>query len=376
MNSLWMRPAVLLLVVVALPGACGSEPSDEPADTTAADIATDTAQETAGDATETADAYADSAVDASDVSDACPGCSACGNVLCEKGETAADCPEDCGGATACGADYVLVATAAGNICAPDFPVWGVRTDPNEYLLDNVDGTVSDSMTGLQWQKEYQDQVTWPQAVDACKALALGGFSDWRLPTMAEFEGLIDFEVVAPAIADPFQGMPGSDGTFFWSAVKYGGSSSKYWGVDFNEGRVWGWPITTLRRSRCVRNETASPLPPAQRFLVDEAAATVLDQATKLAWQRSESGPMSWAAAKTFCDAVPGWRLPHVIELRSLVDRIQKPGAIDPAAFPSTPAGNFWTRNAGYGSTAWFVNFDIGSSAVNAASGAYYVRCVK
>ncbi len=86
-----------------------------------------------------------------------------------------------------------------------------QVQPDRFT-DNGDGTVTDSCTGLQWQKETGD-VNDDGAIDGrdavlidtaklyVKGIGLGGHHDWRLPTIRELESLIDRARVNPAI-DP------------------------------------------------------------------------------------------------------------------------------------------------------------------------------
>jgi hypothetical protein len=48
--------------------------------------------------------------------------------------------------------------------------------------------------GLEWALASNgEDITWPEAVEYCAALSLGGHDDWRLPTLAELERLHDAE---------------------------------------------------------------------------------------------------------------------------------------------------------------------------------------
>lgn len=50
------------------------------------------------------------------------------------------------------------------------------------LVDNGDGTVTDTKTGLMWQKADAGTMNWETAIAYCKKLMLAGHSDWRLPS--------------------------------------------------------------------------------------------------------------------------------------------------------------------------------------------------
>ena len=55
-----------------------------------------------------------------------------------------------------------------------------------------DETWKDSATGLTWAiKDNGDDVNWNQAREYCSTSRLGGYSDWRLPTIDDLEALYD-----------------------------------------------------------------------------------------------------------------------------------------------------------------------------------------
>ncbi len=68
------------------------------------------------------------------------------------------------------------------------------SDIDKNFVENGDGTVTDSNMGIIWEKELSNTSTldWQQAIDHCEALTKAGFSDWRLPTVNEGSGLIDY----------------------------------------------------------------------------------------------------------------------------------------------------------------------------------------
>ncbi len=55
-----------------------------------------------------------------------------------------------------------------------------------------DGTVLDEKTGLMWAAEDNgEDIDWYDAKNYCESYRGGGYSDWRLPTIKELEGLYD-----------------------------------------------------------------------------------------------------------------------------------------------------------------------------------------
>jgi len=75
------------------------------------------------------------------------------------------------------------------------------------FLDNGDNTITDNETGLMWRKGtpspmVSPAVTWNEALEKCEELNLGGYDDWRLPTIEEWETIIDKNNQFPALVEP------------------------------------------------------------------------------------------------------------------------------------------------------------------------------
>jgi len=64
---------------------------------------------------------------------------------------------------------------------------------NQYR-NNEDGTVTDSKTGLMWQKSYEIReniLEVRQQVDRLNKNKFAGFNDWRIPTLEEIASLVE-----------------------------------------------------------------------------------------------------------------------------------------------------------------------------------------
>src|SRR5512139_1692809 len=79
----------------------------------------------------------------------------------------------------------------GEITCPDSgePFYGQDAqylgNPRSYT-DLGNGIVRDNVTGLEWQQgNAPGNYTWQHAMDYCDNLNLGGYYDWRLPTVKE-----------------------------------------------------------------------------------------------------------------------------------------------------------------------------------------------
>jgi hypothetical protein len=60
------------------------------------------------------------------------------------------------------------------------------------FVDNGNGTVTDTTTGLMWaSKDNGADINWEQAKKYCESFEAGGHKDWRLPTNEELKTLYD-----------------------------------------------------------------------------------------------------------------------------------------------------------------------------------------
>jgi hypothetical protein len=121
-------------------------------------------------------------------------------------------------------------------------------NPASYT-DNADGTVTDNVTKLIWQKEPPSTV-FPSFNDAkvyCAALVLGGYDDWRVPTRIELVSIVDYGRAHPAL-DPVFG-PGPSVNY---VAMPGSNDVSPWTVGFYEGAATRSGYSTMNVVRCVR----------------------------------------------------------------------------------------------------------------------------
>ncbi len=198
------------------------------------------------------------------------------------------------------------------------------------------------------------------------AMKLCGYTDWRLPSVFELFGIADVNTlmgVSERSLRLARGQPAIDSRWFPHTVpgRYLASEpadqTSMWCVDFRTAYVF----TCHRRMR----SNTSPLfvrlvrgPEALetgrwREAADERGVpggVVEDRYTGLVWRRCEE-PQTWNgkrctwAAKRYnymqavqhAGAQPGWRLPTIKELNSLVERWLDKLDAPPADFPATGA---------------------------------------
>jgi len=89
-------------------------------------------------------------------------------------------------------------------------------------IDNGDGTVSDTSTGLMWmQTDSEETLNWEEALSYCENLEAGGYSDWRLPDVKELQSIVDYDGSYPAIDQDFFACTEFDDNenyYFWTGT--------------------------------------------------------------------------------------------------------------------------------------------------------------
>jgi hypothetical protein len=227
-------------------------------------------------------------------------------------------------------------------------------------VDNGDGTVTDTMTGLMWQQDPGEKMTFDEAAASAEDFSLAGYDDWRLPTIKELYSLIQFSGYDPS-GDTSELVPFIDDVFnfeygdtdngeriidsqFASSNKYvyttmGGDETMF-GVNFADGRIKGYPTRMTPSGQpktffviYVRGNSEYGI----NEFMDNGNGTITDLATALTWMQndSESG-MAWDDALAYCEnqdfaELDDWRLPNVKELQSIVDYSRSPDTTNSAA---------------------------------------------
>ena len=131
--------------------------------------------------------------------------------------------------------------------------------PSPRFTDNLNGTVTDNLTGLIWLKNANcagGTVDWATALSYSNALYDGctncfgtsgdcGLSDgstagdWRLPNVRELFSLIDFSRYNPALPSGYSTyFSGVQSNFYWTSTTRAASTSYAWLVYLYGGYVY------------------------------------------------------------------------------------------------------------------------------------------
>ena len=230
--------------------------------------------------------------------------------------------------------------------------------------DNGDGTVTDLVTGLMWQQDPGEKMTYAQAVAGASNFNLAGYTDWRLPTIKELYSLIQFSGTDASVCmsdGSCTSMPFINTDYFhfeygdtdageriidsqwatssvYTGTVFGGQQAMF-GVNFADGRIKGYPTNAGPGGAktffvlYVRGNTSYGI----NDFVNNGNGTITDNATSLIWTQNDSGQgLDWDNALNYCASlvyagISDWRLPNAKELQSIVDYNRSPDATDSAA---------------------------------------------
>ncbi len=138
------------------------------------------------------------------------------------------------------------------------------------FTDNGDGTVTDTATGLVWDKCAWGQ-TWDSADNTCTGVATShdwaasltlaitanayshrGHADWRLPNRTELESLVDITKASGPTIDA-TAFPNTPSGWFWSSTTFAPDPTGAWGVSLGNGYAFAGNKAGTGRVRLVRS---------------------------------------------------------------------------------------------------------------------------
>ncbi len=99
----------------------------------------------------------------------------------------------------------------------------------QRFVDNGNGTVTDTQTGLMWTKAANlfGYKTWEDSISACSSFSISGIGGWRLPSKDELVALYH----AIQGGHPFTGVE----SFYWSATLLAADMDYAWHVNIKFG---------------------------------------------------------------------------------------------------------------------------------------------
>ena len=280
-------------------------------------------------------------------------------------------------------------------------IWEVKTndgglrDMNKTYTNYDDSTKKQKGTNTEYPTAAEIALPTNTIgfVNLVNSSQLCGYTDWRLPTVDELQGLVDYGVDSVTIDTTWFPNTAS-GSFASSTSAY--YDSLVWDVSFNGGStvVDGRDQAQASYLRLVRGKIVET---ASRYTYSSKGDEVFDAKTGLTWQRCAAGMVwsgstctgtsslyvlfqAWEYAETQAKSSgKAWRLPNVKELNSITDKSKVYPAIDTTAFPATPFEKlYWSFSPdihGFG-YVWGVYFYAGNTGSTKKDDTGKVRLVR
>jgi hypothetical protein len=230
-------------------------------------------------------------------------------------------------------------------------------------LNHNDGTVTDKITGLMWQRTDGGEMTIENARNYTDTLTLASYSDWRLPTPLEAYSLMNHNNNNPALDRDF--FPTTGAQYWWTSASQYNDSNKIWVT--NAGGGIGNHASSETKSaggtknfhvRAVRN-VQQPKTINERY--NRNADLVKDELTSLEWfSETQNLLMTWEEAIQFAEnaEVSGysdWRLPNIKEMQSLNDETKGNPSCNTSVFSGILVSKYWssTSLSNQQGSAWY-----------------------
>lgn len=256
-----------------------------------------------------------------------------------------------------------------------------------FFIQNGDGTVTDTVTGLMWQQADGGEMTVENAAAFCENLTLGGHDDWRLPTAQEAFSVLNQGKSNPALDVSI--FTNTDAEYWWTSEQDATNANKIWVT--NKGGGIGNHLKTETISaggtkkihvRAVREIAAPSTVPAH--FSDNGDGTVTDHLTNLVWAKTPApDSMTWENALVFAEnfALAGqddWRLPNIKELKSLSEAGIANPSINTAFFPEIGIQKYWSGTTLQNQTtrAWHLDTRYGITTYTEKTGKLNLICVR
>jgi arylsulfatase A-like enzyme len=200
----------------------------------------------------------------------------------------------------------------------------------QSFTDNGNGTISDNITGLMWQKVDNGESTWETAVANAATVSTGGYTDWRLPTPSELFSIFNHNNANPALHTTFfPNNPAGAADYWWTSDIFSNSTTNVWCSNAGGGLGPKPKSETLSytppgafryHARYVRGKK----PTNGHNYQNNGDGTVTDLDTGLMWTQTPGPAVTWDAAVSYAEGLTAggfsdWRLPNVKELQTLTD---------------------------------------------------------
>ena len=256
-----------------------------------------------------------------------------------------------------------------------------------FFIDNGNGTVTDTITGLIWQKSDGGEMTIENAITYCSNLILGSETDWRLPNAHELFSIMNLQYSNPSLdASVFTT---TTAQYWWSIDKQVNDITKIWATNAGGG-IGNHPKTeTISaggnkkfHARAVRNPI-TPVVVQTRF-TDNGNGTITDNMTNLIWEKTPfADTLNWEQSLIYANTLTltgktDWRLPNIKELQSINDETLINPSLNTNYFNITSAKKYWSSTTlpNQTSNAWYMYTQFGITTFDAKTTKHNLICVR
>lgn len=254
------------------------------------------------------------------------------------------------------------------------------------FINNFDGTISDVVTGLMWQRIDGGEMTIENARKYVDSMSLGGYNDWRLPSPMEAFSLLNLNNPNPALDREM--FPSTNAQYWWTSAKQYNDENKIWVTNAGGGIGNHLASETVSAGgtkkihvRAVR-QTHDPVLIDQRYSL--SGNNTVDHLTQLIWQTLPPMElMTWEEAVQYAEVLDegnhdDWRLPNIKELQSLNDYSRGSPSCNPTYFPNIKTGNYWSSTSltNQPQSAWYWDTRFGITTYSEKTTKKNIICVK
>lgn len=256
-----------------------------------------------------------------------------------------------------------------------------------FYIDNKNGTITDTITGLMWQQTDGGEMTVENATIYCDTLTLGGYTNWRLPNAHEGYSILNLQNNNPALDILYFTKTAAE--YWWTSDQQANDATKIWVTNAGGGIGNHLKTETISAGgtkkfhvRAVRDVTTPTV--ITNHFTDNGNGTITDNLTNLVWQKEpNTNAVSWENALLYANNLilendSDWRMPNIKELQSLNDEGFVSPSVNTSIFSNMGVKKYWssTTQQNQSANAWYWNTQFGITTYDPKINSNYIICVR